>query len=708
MEHESSPTRVALTLSEDECMLHRGPLAHKGKLSLSEAALTFEPSGTLDRLAGVRPVTIPVDSITDSTSGEGNHKVQVSTESNVHHFSGRGAVRVQERLAALMAERAGTEDARFAAGEVVLVQGRATLFVNALMAVRGELTLTTQRFRFVPQLGVDQILWDPAGLDVTVDEISAFELLGVRGRLRLDIGGQSHIFGGSLASSVYTHLEILQGHDLDSSAFAVLDTWPVQLRSGPIAHPGELAIRPQQLLFSPQGTIDTLVGVRELAIDLERIDRLRVTGRIDQHLEIRTGDRSHAFYSAAPQDRMWFLAAVVRRHLEQASERGEPGVASVEETIAAWSSVLDIDPTEERLFCSPAGSIEKSNEVLFGWLVLTPTQVMFLPLCTPDAEQTGVFIAPVDSICRADREPQDQLVILTNGVGHSFLVSDSSGGADAFWANSSSPERILVWDRLSPSIDAHLHGECRYVQITAGEEVLAELEPGLLLKRDEGVGVLAPSFLARSIPVGDQGRDERGGLVGQSLETGLGLHTGTVQCLHPHPLGFGLGQWRFGALRKLLPKLLGFGQGKFLALKITQGFGLERFGFGETLQQGSQMLVCFGVPRGLAVAARQCVVAATVEFVPFAGLHVAQGLGVRQGLLGLSARRFGFVDACLLGVDGRFGLAQGALRLLARRTRGGQGVHGGVLRGLLRGDLLRDARRLLRHRLGAQVQQLGA
>ena len=154
--------------------------------------------------------------------------------------------------------------------------------------------------------------------------------------------------------------------------------------------------------------------------------------------------------------------------------------------------------------------------------------------------------------------------------------------------------------------------------------------------------------------------------------------------------------------------MLGFGQGKFLALKITQGFGLERFGFSETLQQGSQILVCFGVPRGLAIAARQCVVAATVEFVPFAGLHVAQGLGMRQGLLGLSARRFGFVDACLLGVDGRFGLTQGALRLLARRTRGGQGVHGGVLRGLLRGDLLRDARRFLRHRLGAQVQQLGA
>jgi len=194
---------------------------------------------------------------------------------------------------------------------------------------------------------------------------------------------------------------------------------------------------------------------------------------------------------------------VVRRHLEQASERGEPGVASVDETLEAWSSVLDIDPTEQRLFCSPAGSLEKSDEVLFGWLVLTPTQVMFLPLQEPDEDRTGVFIAPIDSICRADREPQDQLVILTDGVGRSFLVSDSSGGADAFWANSSSPERILVWDRLSPLIDDHLHGQCRYVQITAGDDVVAELEPGLLMKQDEGVGVLAPSFLARSIPIGD-------------------------------------------------------------------------------------------------------------------------------------------------------------------------------------------------------------
>ena len=140
--------------------------AHRGRPEL-HAEPYIGPAGWR------RNVDIEVEQITEISAGGINHNLDIYVGETLHRFSGRGAIRVHNRLLALIAEgeEEGSEESAFRPGEQVLLQGQGELFVNELIGVRGEITFTDYRLRFAPGLGLEQLIWNTTSLDAPLASI---------------------------------------------------------------------------------------------------------------------------------------------------------------------------------------------------------------------------------------------------------------------------------------------------------------------------------------------------------------------------------------------------------------------------------------------------------------------------------------------------------------------------------------------------------
>jgi len=495
-------------LSKDDCLHHKGTLAYPGALSLTENALSFCPNRTLDRLAGAEDLFIPVDEITELSAGGINHNLDVYVDEDVYRFSGRGAIRVHSRLVALLTEDGDdpTEEQLFEPGERVLLQGQGELFVNDLIAVRGEVTLTDRRFRFLPGLGLEQLIWNTTQLDTPLEAITHWELKGMRRRLHLETGGEPFTIGGALTSQLFNQLEQLLGKG-DTPQVAdqiVVDSWQAQLRRGPVAHPGRLKFTPTKVIFEPVGLLDAMVGVKEIQFDIADITRLSIRGWPERKLLIRVGHEVHAFSLPEVSDRFDDLKALTRdRNFQLAVSTHAAQAPRYLQSLDSWTSAVDYKLGEQIIFSAFAMDSISSTEVRFGWLLLLRTRVLFLPLGGPASREKHVQI-PLEQICRLDGGPrsrQDQVLLSCDEGRLRYLLSEKEGAVEDFWSQCRSPTRILAWETLGPRSTSRVMGKCKFIRIMSHGETVVDLSPGMTVEHDSGVAIVLPGEPGTSVPV---------------------------------------------------------------------------------------------------------------------------------------------------------------------------------------------------------------
>jgi len=497
-----------IILSADDCLHHRGPLAHPGRLRLNSRELTFSPTRALDRLAGAEDLVISVDSITELSAGGINHNFDVYVSDEMHRFSGRGAIRVHLRLLALIAEAEGQPaEIEFEPGEQVFVQGQAELFVNELLAVRGELTLTDRRIRFLPGLGIEQLIWNTTRLDSPLDKISEWRLSGMRRRLHAEVDGEEVIIGGALTSQLYNQLENLIGRDTDvkPAEDVVIESWEVQLRRGPVAHPGQLDFTPTHVHFTPTGLLDAIVGVKEFTFAIKEITRLSTRGWPEKKLLIRVGHEVYAFSITDVGDRFEALRSLVRdRNYQLAVHKGDADVPRYQKCLDSWATFVEYKLGEQIVFAAFAMDTISETEVRFGWLLLLRTRVLFLPMGGPSSREKYVLM-PLEQVCRLDGGPrsrQDQILLSTDEGHARYLLSAREGVVEDFWAQCRSPTRILSWETLGPRSTSRVMGKCRFIRIMCHGETVVDLSPGMTVEHESGVAIVIPGEPGTSVPIG--------------------------------------------------------------------------------------------------------------------------------------------------------------------------------------------------------------
>ena len=495
-------------LSEDECLFHKGPLAYPGRLSLYQDLLRFSPARALDRLAGAEDVDIKVDQITELSAGGINHNLDIHIGDALFRFSGRGAIRVHNRLLSVIAESdpSQADETYFEPGERVLLQGQAEYFVNELIGVRGELTFTDKRLRFSPGLGLEQLIWNTTSVDAPLSAIKTWRLQGMRRRLHVATDSEEIIIGGPLAPQLYSTLETLLG-DEETSVSAdevVVDTWEVSLRRGPVAHVGQLEFSPTHVHFKPTGLIDALVGVKPFDFEISEITRLSVRGWPDKKLLIRAGHEVYAFTMGDVAERYEDLKALVRDRNYQLAVRGKADTTPrYQATLDSWTSRVNYKLGEQIVFSAFAMDPFADTEVRFGWLLLLRTRVLFLPLGGPSSREKFVDI-PLEDICRLDGGPrtrQDQILMSANDGRFRYLISEREGGVDDFWSQCRSPTRVLEWQTLGPRSTSRVMGKCRFLRIMSHGETVVDLSPGMTIEHDSGVAIVLPGQPGSSVPI---------------------------------------------------------------------------------------------------------------------------------------------------------------------------------------------------------------
>ena len=100
--HRAGPSHSNVQ-AQGKALQHRGVLAHPGRIVLTANMLCFEPTRSLDRMAGARELDLPVRSITAVKQQGLDRIVHVQVGQVVYRFSGKGALDVYRELAPMLA-----------------------------------------------------------------------------------------------------------------------------------------------------------------------------------------------------------------------------------------------------------------------------------------------------------------------------------------------------------------------------------------------------------------------------------------------------------------------------------------------------------------------------------------------------------------------------------------------------------------------------
>ncbi|MDP6934050.1 MAG: hypothetical protein QGG40_14090, partial [Myxococcota bacterium] len=368
------------TLACEGCMMHRGPLAHSGRLTLTNVRLHFSLTGRLDKMVGAEDVEAPIAEI-DSVEIKGlDNTLVVSLPKEQLRFSGKGARRLADRLRALLAEKGGQQEATvaFAPGERIVLQGDIDVYLKGMIASRGEVTLTDRRLRVVTRGGLESLLFQGKEVDAPLTGIR-----GVKrdGRVHVLTEDQQLVLGGALSSQLFAILRAM-GVGSDQPVVPIHDFWKCSLQKGPLAVPGVLAVSQARLFFLPLGKLDAMVGAREVMADLHRVLRCELKGWPDRRLWIESTSGELAFSFPEIDKVFRQLVDVITGAEPQGFSRGlvEGSRARIarEKFLARWQ--VHLEDEEQFSMLERCAWWSEEFAVHKGWFVLTSERFLYLPL----------------------------------------------------------------------------------------------------------------------------------------------------------------------------------------------------------------------------------------------------------------------------------------------------------------------------------------
>jgi hypothetical protein len=181
-----SGTRKEKQISQDQCLFHRGPLAHTVEVILTAEKLLFYSTNFLDRLTGMTEKTIPAKSI-DSVEIKGmDQMLHLVSEGRRHRFSGKGAHRMLPIIKKLIRYHKGAKGEGQQGWQPILSQGTIEIFLLGPLAVKGEFVLTRTELRISTYPGLVSKILGKVDLSLAVEnnveiiEGSTQQKLGIR------------------------------------------------------------------------------------------------------------------------------------------------------------------------------------------------------------------------------------------------------------------------------------------------------------------------------------------------------------------------------------------------------------------------------------------------------------------------------------------------------------------------------------------------
>ncbi len=325
--------------------------------------------------------------------------------------------------------------------EAVLLEGTVDLYVNELMATRGQVTLTNRSLRFRPSRGLGNLIWGSLEIDVPVESVGAVGIVGVRQRLEIVVGDHAYHFRGNLVPRLCGLLDAIKGEPEGQGKDEVLALWPCNLFQGPLSQSGEMVVTRARLAFAPTGRLESLVGIQKKAdIPLAKVTRIDVRGLLDRRLVVTMGTEQFVFALSDPMERLEDLQEL----LLAVEERGDPVTAlegatrrtlEINRLLDRWKSQVDGLGKAPLLLLGQVLHQPRQPGLRRGWLMLTPNRVIFLPVGGISGGERPLAV-PLAHLARPRRR-QERPGQLQFSVGAGLLSFVPRGGAafvDHFWS----------------------------------------------------------------------------------------------------------------------------------------------------------------------------------------------------------------------------------------------------------------------------------
>ncbi len=421
-------------------MRMRGPLGVAGLLTLSNESLSFEPSGRLDRLIGERNLRIQTGSI-DKVSLAGIERtltVFVSdTGGQEYRFAGRGAARMHLRLESMISQRLG-KTASLPSGEQPLIEGAATLYNNNLIATRGDLVLTKQRFLFTPRDGLETHIWSFPKINVPLSQINQTKLSGVKKLLEIWINDERFLFGGAIVEELN---KTLNGLGLDFTTLAIEHVETIEtvlelkasLHGAMIPTTGLVRVTNGELTFAPTGRLGLILGATTQTIQISAIEKMEVVGT--KKLTITSSDDEITLRLSNPRNELLRIIPKITSCLNRELQSLEAESGGFEQLLSLWESELHLTLGEPIVLTAPVVFWQNENTAICGWLGLTDTRVFFLPLTGPDrsGDVISIDLTTIISSMESRERSNKEIYLVTHKREFHFTPLTALGFVEAFW-----------------------------------------------------------------------------------------------------------------------------------------------------------------------------------------------------------------------------------------------------------------------------------
>jgi hypothetical protein len=426
-----------VVLVHGECLDLRQPMAYAGVLTITNKRVHFSPS-RLNRAIGASEWELPIVRIDEVLLSGLQPVMTIKAGAATLRLMGRDVELLYERLKVLHLSHIGEslKDARFEPGERVLCHLSVAMELNRFMWIKGWVTLTDRRFRFKPSRKFEQLILQTTEIDAPLSIIRAGNLDVLRKRLELRIKHKIVVFRGAPLPRLYAFMNVLAR---DGGEANLIGVEPASLHRGLLAQHGQLASTNNRLFFVSSGALEAMIGTREeLDIQLRDLRRIEIQGSVEPRLVIYTGDARHELTLANPADKLMSLVPALL-HVDGwddpdcSNDECSISLMDAEKLLEVWLPRLGISPSLV-LLAGPAVHMSTKPGVRRGWILLTATEVVFLPVGGPGSKerpmvmQSQMLVAPL-----VEDELGPQLRLMTHGVTIRVLPRGGTAFVERFW-----------------------------------------------------------------------------------------------------------------------------------------------------------------------------------------------------------------------------------------------------------------------------------
>ena len=418
-------------VAADKCLHHKGPLAFKGEMTLTNERLVWMPSGRLDKMAGAKAIGFSLERI-DKVEVSGLEKMlQLTVGGSLFKFSGAGALRLRERIA-LHSSSANDEELsiqmRDALNEKVLFQNEVLIYLKGNLTGKAKVDLTDLNLTIETKRGLETMLFSSKTVKTPVSEIEETVYSNLENKLRLTIQGETIILGGVHTSQLYVLLQSLEDRGQDSIDGVQCDATHYR---GPLAIKGNLLVTTGRLLFCPTSQLDSLVGASALTIKLSDITQVGLEGWPEQRLVFTDRKGGTTSFEVPESDKQ--LRELRNLMLRAAPPPPISDMRSGTVNQAAAKAALEelgISLAESHFYLLQWGVLSADQKGFrVGWFILSGDALL---LAQP---KRGTFWeVPVTSVRQADQRTEPQVLAFdVEGKTYRLATEPGAGFVDAFW-----------------------------------------------------------------------------------------------------------------------------------------------------------------------------------------------------------------------------------------------------------------------------------